>query len=405
MDLTASIFPGEALKPSHQPLMTPPRPKDCPRVVLLDHVARLSGAELSLQTLVGAMRGFEVHAILGEDGPLAAALSEAGASVEVMPLADAARDLRRDSMRAGRTGFRGPAAVALYVPRLIRRLRELRPDLIHTVSLKSALYGGSAARTAGVPMVWSLHDRVAADYLPAQAAALVRFLIRRLPSAVIANSQATLSTVAPVRAPATVIGSPIRAPRSPKTSASGIECVGMVGRLTPWKGQHVFLEAFARAFPDPGVQCSVVGSPLFGEQDYEHRLHRQAEELGLMVRVDFRGFRSDIEHELARLDALVHASTVAEPFGRVVVEGMAMGVPVVAADQGGPAEVITQGRDGLLYRAGNVEALAGALRRLAGDAELRAQLNRGGRETARAFEPAVIARKVEAVYASVLDGR
>ncbi len=106
-----------------------------------------------------------------------------------------------------------------------------------------------------------------------------------------------------------------------------------------------------------------------------------ARELGLADRVSFRGFAEDVHAELARLDVLVHASTVPEPLGQVVLEGMAAGLPVVAADAGGPAEIIDDGVDGLLYPPGDEAALAERLRRLADDRELRVtpRSGRGGR--------------------------
>ena len=134
---------------------------------------------------------------------------------------------------------------------------------------------------------------------------------------------------------------------------SGDLRVGILGRLDPWKGQHVFLDAFAAAFGDGGAEAVIVGTKLFGDDGYLEELERQVKALGLEGRVEFRGFRDRVDDELRSLDVLVHASTIPEPFGQVVVEGMAAGLAVVAADAGGPAEVITHGVDGLLYPPGD----------------------------------------------------
>jgi glycosyltransferase involved in cell wall biosynthesis len=181
--------------------------------------------------------------------------------------------------------------------------------------------------------------------------------------------------------------------------------VGIIGRLDPWKGQHVFLEAFAKAFPDGGADAVVVGAKLFGEQGYELELERRAAALGLEDRVEFRGFRDSVEEELRRLDVLVHASILPEPFGQVVVEGMAAGLAVVAADAGGPAEVVEDGVDGVLCPPGDVDALALALQRLAADPDLRRRLGDAARERAKNFTPARIAPQVMAVYQSVLGAQ
>ena len=130
--------------------------------------------------------------ILGEHGPLVDRLREAGVSVEVLPMAAAAREVRKDSVRPGTLGFRAMAASLHYVWMLRRRLRELQPDVVHTNSLKAALYGGVAGRLAGIPVIWHIRDRIAPDYLPMAAVRLVQLGSRVLPDAVIANSHATL---------------------------------------------------------------------------------------------------------------------------------------------------------------------------------------------------------------------
>src|SRR6185436_14775046 len=109
-----------------------------------------------------------------------------------------------------------------------------------------------------------------------------------------------------------------------------------------------------------------IGAALFGEEDYAASLRTLAAELGLAHRVDFVGFVADVNAEFARLDVLVVPSLVPEGFGLTVVEGMAAGVPVIAPDAGGPAEVITDGVDGVLVPAGDTAALATALARLGG---------------------------------------
>jgi glycosyltransferase involved in cell wall biosynthesis len=370
-----------------------------PRVVFLDHTAVLSGGELSLLRVLPAL-DVDAHAILAQDGPFADELRVAGVKVEILALEERTRDLRRDRVAA-----QLPLQLLRtlrYSFRLARRLRELDPDVVHTNSLKSALYGGVAARLAGVPAVWHVRDRIAPDYLPAIAVKLVRLASRILPSAVIANSQATLATL-PKHRRSFVIPSSVVIPARARNGATHPLRVGMVGRIAPWKGQHVFLEAFGRAFPGGEETASVIGAPLFGadEDRYALALQSLTREFGLEGRVAFTGFRHDVAGELAQLDVLVHASTTPEPFGQVVIEGMAAGVPVVAADAGGPAEIIDAGATGLLYPPGDASALAEALQRLATDSELRKRLGDAGREHALAFTPAIVAARIHDVYGAV----
>ena len=381
------------------------------RVAIIDHCAQLSGAELALARLLPALGEVDARVALAEDGPLVRRLRDSGVAVDVLPLAEGVRGLSRHQV-----GWRalGPFALwrwATYVLCLTRWLRRVEPDLVHTVSLKAHLYGGIAAKLARLPLVWHVHDRLAADYLPEPAVRLLRTVGRWLPDAIVANSHATLATLGPPSRlrpdqPRTVVGCPVL-PGRPRREHAVLR-IGMVGRLAPWKGQHVFLQALAKAWPNGSGDGNgswegvVVGAPLFGEEEYERELRRLTEELRLTQHVRFLGFREEIEEELAAMDVLVHASVIPEPFGQVVVEGMAAGLPVVAAGSGGPAEVVDHGVNGLLYEPGDPAALAQALRTLMADPALRARLGQAARDRSAAFAPPVIASEMVGLYRSVL---
>jgi glycosyltransferase involved in cell wall biosynthesis len=176
----------------------------------------------------------------------------------------------------------------------------------------------------------------------------------------------------------------------------------MVGRLAPWKGHHVFLEAFAKAFPDGEERAVIVGSAMFGEDAYATEVAAHIDRLGLVDRVELTGFVDDVHRVLVEASCLVHASVTPEPFGQVVVEGMAAGLPVIASDAGGPAEVVTDGVDGLLFPPGDSLELARLLNRLADSEELRSSLAAAGRRTATRYAAAGIAGEVESFYARVL---
>ncbi|MFI5004056.1 MAG: glycosyltransferase family 4 protein [Solirubrobacterales bacterium] len=374
------------------------------RVVYLDHVARLSGGEIALLRLLPHLERVNAHVILGEEGPLAARLQQAGISVEVLPIAAAARELRKDTVRVG-----GPSPAALfdalaYVARLALRLRRLAPDLVHTNSLKAGVYGSLAARAAGVPVVWHLRDRVAEDYLPRPAVRLVRHLVRHLADGVLANSAATLGTLADADRGRVhrVLPDSVELSRYPRVPASPATTFGMVGRIAPWKGQDLFLRAFATAFPTGAERAVIVGAPMFGEEDYELQLRELARRLGLAERVEFRGFREDVWRELAGFDVLVHASVIPEPFGQVVLEGMAAGLAVIAPDEGGPAEVIADGETGRLFRSRDPHALAAAMRALSEDPAGRKRLGSSALRAVELYHPARLASQLEQVYDHVL---
>ena len=377
------------------------------RVVYVDHVARLSGGELALARLLTHLEHVQAHVILGEDGPLAERLARAGVSVEVLPIAPAARDVRRDTVRPGGASPLAALHTLAYVARLAVRLRALRADLVHTNSLKAGVYGSLAARAAGLPLVWHVRDRIAEDYLPAAAVRLVRMLIWGLADGVIANSTATLQTLPAVarRRVSQVIPASVELSALPRASDPTTTTFGMLGRIAPWKGQDLFLRAFAAAFGHGSERAVLIGAAMFGEEAFERELHELARSLGIAQRVEFRGFREDVWPELASLDVLVHASVIPEPFGSVVLEGMAAGLAVIAADEGGPASVVVDGETGRLFASRDVDSLAATMRCLRDRPQERARLAAAARAALARYHPDAVARELEQVYERVLARR
>lgn len=377
------------------------------RVVYLNHVAQLSGGEIALLRLIAHLPEVQPHVILAEDGPLAAELAKAGISSEVLPMAERTRDMRKGAVTVRSIRPAMVSDTTRYVLRLARRLRALRPDVVHTNSLKAGVYGSVAARLAGIPVVWHVRDRIAVDYLPAVAVWGIRFMTRRVASAVVANSRATMDTLDPRAHPVIVhsVVPTVLPPVAGRESRPGPLTVGLIGRVAPWKGQDLFLRAFAEAFADGDARCVLVGAAMFGEDEYERSLHTLSAELGLDGRAEFRGFRTDVWPELARMHILVHASRIPEPFGQVVLEGMAAGVPVVAADAGGPSEIITHDRNGVLYRMGDQSALATAMRELGCDPERRERLIAGGLASAADYHPDAVAERLQRLYRSLARPR
>ena len=367
-----------------------------PRVVVVAHCARPSGAELALVQLAPVLaRHVELTVVLGEDGPVARALRDAGVCVDLLPLG---------GPRAGRTAV-GPGAAlaaAAWSVRLAALLRRRRAQVVHAWTTRAGLLAAPAARTAGVPLVWSARDRLAPDYLPDRSAALLRTTADRLAHVVVANSEATLGTWRPRRAATAVLPSPgvVRGPVA--RTSGGPWTVATLSRLAPWKGQDLVLPAFAQAFPDGPQRLRVLGAAWFGEDDVAGRLRELADALGVGDRVDLVGHRDDVAAELATVDVVVSYPSSPEPFGQVVVEGLTAGRPVVAAAEGGPAATLTDEVDGLLLPPRDPAALATALRRLHDDPALGARLVGAGARTAERFSPDRLAGDLVALYRKAL---
>jgi glycosyltransferase involved in cell wall biosynthesis len=398
------------------------------RVAYVDHTAKLSGGEIALSRLLPALtERVEPLVVLAEDGPLVPRLRGLGIEVVVLPLGTSTRDVRKERLANPLVALTHVWAVLAYAVRLRRLLLEREIDVVHTNSLKAGLYGCLAARLAGVPSVWHLRDRLAPDYLPRLAVPVVRFVVGVLPSRLVCNSAATLATVPMRRWPtgsrdAVVVPSPIpdvlddadvtalgdgagRTSRPVRGGGEEAFALGMVGRFAPWKGQLETVRAFARAELPSTARLVLVGSAMFGEDEYERRVREEVSLLGLEQRVEFRGFVDDVFGVLSEFDLLVHASTVPEPFGQVLVEGMAAGVPVIATRGGGPSEIVSDGVDGILYPAGDIDRLATLLGQLFRDPEQRERLRTGGRRRARDFSPQAISPLVVSLYEALATQR
>jgi glycosyltransferase involved in cell wall biosynthesis len=152
-----------------------------------------------------------------------------------------------------------------------------------------------------------------------------------------------------------------------------------VCRLFPGKGVEELIRAVAAMRPrHPDVHLVVVGSDHSHDGAFARHLARLREQLGLHDRVVFTGQRHDVPRLMAAADVFAMPSAE-EPFGLVYAEAMAMQLPVIALDAGGAAEVVEDGRTGLLSQPGDDAALATNLSTLLADGDLRAAMGEHGR--------------------------
>jgi glycosyltransferase involved in cell wall biosynthesis len=386
---------------------------DSPRRVLyLNHGARPSGAEFALLRLLGAIDRTKVWPVMlfGEDGPMVQAMREINVETHVLPLTSKVREIRKDTL-----SFRAllnlgrMALVAGYAVKIAKFARRNRIDVIHSNTIKAHIYGGLAARLAGVPLVWHIRDFVDDSYFPRDAVRIFRSLARHLPSHVIGVSNSVMeklrldegsgrSTVVFDGLSDQELAPYVNGKQHPDPGAP--VRIGIVGRLAKWKGQHVFLEAAGKVLKaGHNAEFVIVGAPLFGEENYEEGLRRQARELGISSRVRFLGFIRDVPQVMRGLDILVHASITGEPFGQVITEGMAAGKPVIATRGGGVPEIITHDETGLLVPMGDSDALAAELISLLDNPGKCQRLAKAGHEHVRRnFTAGHGARQVERIY-------
>jgi glycosyltransferase involved in cell wall biosynthesis len=330
---------------------------------------RLGGAEAMLQMALDGARehGHVLEPVFFEPGPWPRELSEAGLRVTVLP--------------AGR--LREAHRWAATVVRLARMMRRRRPDVILNWAAKTQLYGAPAAMLAGMAdrVVWWQQLIPTGHWLDRCATALPAAAVGCYSEAA-ARAQAQLTP----RRPTFVVaaGSPVPPPQPERAAlqpAPGAAVVGLVGRLQPWKGQDRLLRAQA-LLRERGheLHTVIVGGDAYGfSSEYAASLRPLVADLGLDGAVTLTGQVPDAGPYIEQMDILVNASDP-EPFGIVLLEGMARGVAVLAVDSGGPAEFIEHGRTGVLARSGEPGALADALESLLVAPERRRAIAAAGRE-------------------------
>jgi glycosyltransferase involved in cell wall biosynthesis len=378
--------------------------RPCP-LLFVDHADALGGAEHSLLLVCEHLdRTRWAPHLACTAGPLAQRAAALGVPVHLTPQPR----LRRSPSALGDMG-RGAGALA-------RVARQTGAALIIANTVRSAIYTAPAALLARVPWVWYRRDfwlGEAAPRLPwvdaLGKAALIASSIR-----VIANSEATRRHH-PLQQSIVVVPNGIQVGRynprmdgAPFRAAYGIPAraplLGMVGRLSVWKGQERFLRVMARVLAEiPAAWGVVVGGPIFGEHAYQAALHRAAQEQSIAERVVFTGQLDDPRAALAAMDLFVHPGDP-EAFGLVNVEAMAMGKPIVAFSHGALPEIVLDGGTGLLVPPGDEAAMARAAVALLADGERRARMGLAGRQ--RAVEHFTIERTVgalETVLAALID--
>ena len=330
------------------------------KVLYLNHTGQVSGAERSLLDLLEGVPRDVPAGVACPPGPLASAVRRLG-----LPVASVDGTVGSFRLHAWHTPRAAVDVVrsAFVVRRLAQRSGA---NLVHANSVRAGLIATLARRLGGPPVVVHVRDCLP----PGGASHLARRLLGRGAAMILANSRYTAARFAdgaPLANVRTVYNpvdlarfDPDRIARATARANLGLgeddgPVLGVIAQLTPWKGQDDAIRILARVRATrPGARLLLVGEAKFTSAAtrydnvaYERTLNDLARELGVADAVASLGERADVPEILRALDVLLVPSWE-EPFGRVVIEAMAMGTPVVATNVGGPAEIITSGEDGFV---------------------------------------------------------
>jgi len=181
--------------------------------------------------------------------------------------------------------------------------------------------------------------------------------------------------------------------------------VGNIGRLVGWKGQEIFISALADVVPKaPDLKAMIVGMPDPGQESYLDELKALAASSGIKNRLIFTGFRMDVPRLLKAMDVVVHSASQPEPFGIVVIESMASGLPIIATRGGGPLDSIEDDVDGLLVPLNDPQAMAEAILVLYNDPKKASSIGlRARTKSMKMFTVERFASEMEKIFDSYLS--
>ena len=341
--------------------------KTIPGTLFIDQSGKLGGAELFLADIALTLNQ-KCKVVLFEPGPFKELLDKSGIPVSV--LGEGVKMTKQSGMMGAIRAI--PASVRILAA-LVREAMHF--DVLYANTAKAFVLGSLASVVSHKPLVYHLHDIISASHFSRMNRWLLVFCANYFATKVIANSEASKEAfiLAGYRKSSVEVvynGFDAHAFHVDQEAAAGVRreyCVGekplciLVGRITPWKGQHVFIEALSR---NPDWHGLVVGDALFTDEDqqYARELREKVRNSSLEDRIHFTGFQLDLRRFYSAADVVVHCSVAPEPFGRVIVESMLYGKPVIATSLGGVVEILKERVTGLLTLPNDANALSDALR-------------------------------------------
>ncbi|MFM7406056.1 MAG: glycosyltransferase family 4 protein [Cuspidothrix sp.] len=378
------------------------------KILFLDQSGKPGGAELCL---IDIAKPYCQNSLVGlfADGEFRKLLEENQIPVEVLTT-----QAIKVSKESGL--FQALTSLGQIIPLIYQVVKVAKKyDLIYANTQKALVIGAIASFFTRRPLVYHLHDILSLEHFSQTNLLVAVSLINRFASLVVANSQASKGAFLEAGGKSDLVkvvynGFSIENYQVDELEVRKIKAnlqlenkfvVGHFSRLSPWKGQHILINAISQC-PE-NVVVVLVGDALFGEQEYVQDLQEKVISLGLENRVKFLGFRSDIPQLMTMCDLITHTSTAPEPFGRVIVEAMLCGKPVVAAKAGGTMELVEDGINGFLVKPGECQELADVINNCWQESLKTANIANNARITAgERFDVKVINQQIQELLKSVI---
>ena len=376
-----------------------------PVLLIISTAEDISGGEIFLLSLVEKMRGW-VPVVATPNPDLARRCRALGAQAVII---HGLRSLRREHrlLALWRLCFCQSAALL----RLLFLAIRSRTDVIMAGSFSAAHFAFALSRLLNRPALWS-HQHPVLKHGDTNFR-IASWLLKNGGMAAVACSQAVARSLGPLgsrNANVAVITNNVdvahfrRAHLYPRARQPVL--VGLVAMITPWKGQHLLIEAVRllrdRGLTEASFVCHLVGGVHENRQDdklYCDALSRRIIGLGLGEQVILRGKQTNMRAVYENFDIVVSCSMEPEPFGIGIVEAMSMECVVVAPNEGGPAEIVRDGQDGFLFTPRSADNLSMTLQHVVENIDVLDDIRRAARKSVCArFSSASMADDYEAFF-------
>ncbi|MDB9823135.1 glycosyltransferase family 4 protein [Deltaproteobacteria bacterium] len=354
-----------------------------------NHSFMLGGGEKSFLDLLSHLPElWDVLAVVPGQGELAVCLRQNGIKVEAIGL---------------------PAIRPWYLPNILSSLkryfslfRKYHPAVIYANGSRAAVYGGIIGRALKIPVIW--HCRIAEPDIYLDP------LLCRLSNKIIVNSKATAKRFRTrFRHKVRKIYNGIdigwlqdNAVKKPDLIQPDWKVILVIARISRWKRHDIALSVFEKiAMSDPKVHLICVGAKDQLEPKWYKYLMKRTKQYQFSDRIHWIGQVADVRPWYRSVDIFLFPSEN-EAFGRVLVEAMACGVPVIATRSGGVPEIVRHGKDGFLVTPGDVDEMADAVSEILKNEALGTRLARSAMERAGCFDLSTHVEKMREVFEETL---
>lgn len=338
-------------------------------ILYIHQSAELYGSDKALYFLVKAINdkpNFNVIVVLPNNGPLKDLLESCGIKVLVFPVIKVSRE-----MFTLRNMLYLPFNINSKTKELKKVLGDTKVDIVHSNTL-AVLLGAFYAKRYRIKHIWHIHEII-------KKPKIVRFfypiLVQKLTHLAVFNSKASRDFLCENNQKLTkkaIVNLNGMDREVPQTSAQGITeirrnlfevsnediVLGLVGRISKWKGQHLLLEVFNKLQTQyTNLKLMFVGSAPPNQEYLVNELESKIKQFNLESKCKIISFQTNIWSIWDSLDLAIVSSTEPEPFGLVAIEAMLSKKPVIAAKHGGLLEIVEDGQTGYFFEPNNTTDL------------------------------------------------